>query len=127
MSRRALRSSLGVPGGSCLAGRSTTVDEEPSAGSVRFSNRHDLPHVVGFTVTDIGTEIARSSESSLVTGDTRLSLPVHARNPTTSVSIGPDETMLYTDVFSEGTQEVVYYAVEVSVDGTGPEAGGRLP
>lgn len=127
MKRRALLSSLGVCGISCLAGCSATATEEPPTGSVRFSNQHDLPHVVGFTITDIGTETARSSESSVVTGDTRLSLPIHKQDLTTSVSIAPSETVLYPDIFSKQAQKPIYYAVEFTVDGSVPKEGGRIP
>ncbi|QLD88585.1 hypothetical protein HWV07_05875 [Natronomonas salina] len=129
MNRRALLSSLGALTVSGLSGCSSSEEEEeqPPAGSVRFSNRHDLPHVVGFTITNIGTEIDHSSDDSVVTGDTRLSLPIHKKDLSTSVSIAPDETSLYPGAFSKRASDALYYAVEFSLDGSVPERGEPIP
>jgi len=126
MDRRAFLSGLGVSGAVSLAGCSGLIDglggdstDDPPAGSLRFENRHDLPHVVGFTVTDIGTDLASGpgEDEQRVTGDPATQQT--GTDLTGSVSIDAGESRTYTGIFTEP----FWYAVEFTIDGRAPETG----
>lgn len=50
MRRRALLTTLGAFGSAGLAGCSNLSNDDPPAGSLRFENEDDLPHVIRVAV-----------------------------------------------------------------------------
>ncbi|MFD1512506.1 hypothetical protein [Halomarina rubra] len=115
MYRRTLLSSLGALGATTLAGCSSTSEEGLPAGSLRFINRHDLPHLVSLTVLDAGSSLASSGayeNGTRVTGD--VSGRTQRVGATTTTTVGPGETTPFETIFSEP----VWYDVEFSFDGS---------
>ncbi|WP_348609568.1 hypothetical protein [Halobaculum rarum] len=121
MNRRALLASLSVLGVSGLAGCSSFQNEDIPAGSLEFENQDNLPHVIGISVVDIGTEAETDSDGYSVSGN--VNVRPQQRELTASSSVAPGETQTFRNIFTES----VYYLVEFTVDGNLPETGGRVP
>ena len=116
-SRHTLLAALGTAATGVLAGCASPFSDEPPAGSLRFVNDHELPHVLGMRVVDVGSSPRPPPE--LVTGPTTVSAV--QREPSTARSLDPDEHDTYRGVFSEP----VWYAVPVTVDGRPPRNAER--
>ncbi|MFT4881567.1 MAG: hypothetical protein ACI9CA_001324 [Natronomonas sp.] len=102
-----------------LAGAGTTValagcgllaggEDFPTAGSLGFANLDNLPHTLGVRVVD-------APETYRVDGRER-GVPLSQRRLRASVTLRPDETLLYPSVFTES----VSYEVEITADGGPP-------
>lgn len=115
MKRRALLTALGTASATSLAGCSGLFDDELPAGSLHLENRHNLPHLVGMTVTDVGSDGVRTDDGYDVRGT--VTVRPDQRRLKTSISVAPDEIKTFEAVFTEP----VTYLVEFTVDGTGPE------
>lgn len=113
MKRRALLSAVGVAGLSSLAGCSALSDDELPAGSLQFENRHDLPHVIRFSVVDVGER--PGDEPGAVTGD--VTVRPAQRELTAASSVAPSETQTFESVFTNSA----WYSVEFAVDGRRPD------
>ncbi|WP_156184139.1 hypothetical protein [Halostagnicola sp. A56] len=121
MNRRPFLTSLGTLGVSCLAGCSQFRNGDIPAGSLQFENRSDLPHTVGISVVDVGTESETTADGYSVSGD--VTVPPKQRTLTASTSVAPGETKTFENVFTES----VYYLTEFTIDGTTPDTGGPVP
>ncbi|WP_440992268.1 hypothetical protein [Haloarchaeobius baliensis] len=121
MNRRSLLTSLGTLGVTGVAGCSGLLDEDVPAGSLRFENRDSLPHVIGMSVVDVGSDSETGSDGYDVTGE--VTVRPGQRELTASQSVAPGETRTFRDVFTES----VYYLVEFTLDGEHPEDGGTIP
>jgi hypothetical protein len=121
MNRRALLTSLSSLGLVGLAGCSGLQQDDIPAGSLRFENQDDLPHIIRMSVIDIGTEAETDTSGYSVSGE--VTVRPQQRELTTSSSIAPGETQTFQNVFTES----VYYLIEFTLDGDRPETGGRVP
>ena len=121
MNRRALLAALGTASVTSLAGCSAVLADHVPAGTLRFENRHQLPHIIGVAVTRVGAEPVTTEEGYDVRGDVMVSEA--QRNIRASASVAPGETQTFKAVFTEP----VTYLVEFTVDGTVPENAGRYP
>jgi len=104
-----------------LAGCSSLQQGDVPAGSLQFENQDDLPHVIGMSVIDIGTEAGTDADGYSVSCE--ATVRPQQRELTTSSSIAPGETQTFQDVFTES----VYYLLEFTLDGDLPETGGKVP
>lgn len=121
VNRRALLTSFSVLGVSSLAGCSNLQNDDIPAGSLQFENQDNLPHIIGISVVDVGTEAETDSDGYSVSGD--VTVPPQQRELTASSSVTPGETQTFRNIFTES----VYYLVEFTLDGNLPETGGRVP
>ncbi|ERG97767.1 MAG: hypothetical protein J07HQX50_01795 [Haloquadratum sp. J07HQX50] len=121
MNRRALLASLSSLGLVGIAGCSSLQQDDIPAGSLQFENQDDLPHVIGMSVIDIGTEAETDADRYSISGN--VTVRPQQRELTASSSIAPGETQTFRNVFTES----VYYLVEFTLDGDLPETGGRVP
>ena len=121
MHRRALLASLSALSMSGLAGCASFQNDDIPAGSLQFENQDNLPHVIGISVIDIGTESETDSDGYSVSGE--VTAPPQQRELTASSSVAPGETQTFRNIFTES----VYYLVEFTLDGSVPETGGRIP
>ena len=121
MNRRALLASFSAFGVSGLAGCSSLQNDDIPAGSHQFENQDNLPHIIGISVVDIGTEAETDSDGYSVSGD--VTVPPQQRELTASSSVAPGETQTFRNIFTDS----IYYLVEFTLDGTRPETGGRVP
>ncbi|MUV60029.1 hypothetical protein [Halobacterium sp. CBA1126] len=95
--------------------------EDIPAGSLQLTNQDDLPHVIGVSVVDIGTDAETDADGYSVSGN--VTVRPQQRELTASSSVAPGETQTFRNVFTES----VYYLVEFTIDGAPPETGGRVP
>jgi hypothetical protein len=101
-----------------LAGCSgLTGSTEPPAGSLRFDNRHTVPHAVGLEVVDVGAE--PGPEPGTVQGDPDAVVPESLRTLTATDAVDPGETVVHEGVFTAP----VWYAVRFTLDGSRPDDG----
>jgi len=121
VNRRALLASLSAIGMSGLAGCSVFQSDDIPAGSLQFKNQDNLPHVIGLSVVDTGTDAETDSDGYSVSGN--VTVRPQQRELTASSSVAPGETQTFRNIFTES----VYYLVEFTIDGTLPETGGRVP
>lgn len=121
MNRRALLASVSVLSVSGLAGCASFQNDDIPAGSLQFENQDNLPHVIGISVVDVGTEAETDSDGYSVSGD--VTVPPEQRELTASSSVPPGETQTFRHIFTDS----VYYLVEFTLDGNRPETGGRVP
>ncbi|WP_353633988.1 hypothetical protein ABSL23_12695 [Halobacterium sp. NMX12-1] len=121
MNRRALLASLSAIGLSGLAGCAVFQSGDIPAGTLQFENRDDLPHVVGISVVDVGTDGGADADGYSVSGD--VTVRPQQRELTASSSVAPGETQTFRNIFTES----VYYLVEFTIDGDVPENAGRVP
>jgi len=105
-SRRTLLATAGTLAIGSFAGCSLG-DSEPPAGSLRFENRDDVPHVVSLRVRDVG---ARSGPGKTVEGE--VAVPVQLRELTAATALDPGERETHEDVFVADA----WYALELAVD-----------
>ena len=112
-SRRAYLAAGGTTLAVALAGCGTADTQDPPAGSLRFENRHNLPHQISIAVTGAGAE--RGEERGTVTGEPEGLLGQPSFTATTVLD--PETDRMYEDVFTAA----VYYAVRHTVDGDVPE------
>lgn len=110
--RRLLLASLGSVAVGSLAGCAGVTSDEPPAGSLRFENEHELPHVIAMRVADVGS--GPGNGPGAVVG--RPSVIPAQRNLSASASVEPGESKTYERVFTES----VWYAVQFTVDGRKP-------
>ncbi|MFC4553067.1 MULTISPECIES: hypothetical protein [Halorussus] len=110
--RRLLLTSLGSVAVGSLAGCTGVTSDELPAGSLRFENEHELPHVIAMRVTDIGS--GPGDGPGAVVGHPSV-VPAQ-RNLSASASVEPGESKTYEGVFTEP----VWYAVQFTVDGRKP-------
>ncbi|WP_302082907.1 hypothetical protein [Salinibaculum rarum] len=115
MKRRTLLAALGTAGTTGLAGCSGLLDDELPAGSLHLENRHDLPHIVRMTVTDVGSDGVRTDDGYDVRGD--VTIRPEQRRLQTSISVAPNEIKTFEAIFTEP----VTYLIEFTVDGVVPE------
>lgn len=115
--RRRFLGTLGAGALAGLAGCSLSPSEEPPAGSLRFENRHDVPHSITMRVTGVGTQ---PGDPGSPEGD--VAVRPSQRNLTSSTAVEPDTQRTYDDVFTEP----VWYGIEFTVDDHTPEHGGRV-
>lgn len=121
MNRRALLASFSALGVASLAGCSSFQNDDIPAGSLQFENQDDLPHVIGISIVDVGTEAETGSDGYSVSGD--VTVRPQQREMKASSSVAPGETQTFRNIFTES----VYYLVEFTLDGDLPETGGRVP
>ncbi len=121
MNRRALLTALGTASAVSFAGCSRIRGESIPAGTLRFENHHELPHIISVAVSAVGAEPVTTGEGYDVRGD--VTIPKTQRNLRASASVAPGETQTFEAVFTEP----VVYLVEFTIDGTAPENGGRVP
>lgn len=121
MNRRALLASLSALGVSGLAGCSRLQNDDIPAGSLQFENQDNLPHIIGISVVDIGTEAETDSDGYSVSGD--VTVGAQQRELAASSSVAPGETQTFRNIFTES----VYYLVEFTLDGNLPKTGGQVP
>ncbi|MFB6146944.1 MAG: hypothetical protein ABEJ08_04585 [Halobacteriaceae archaeon] len=113
ISRRSVLGAVGTVLLGSLAGCSALSDDRSPAGSLRFVNEDDLPHVISVRVTGVGSE--PGEEPGTVTGD--VVVPPSQRSLEASASIEPGEKHTYRSVFSEP----VWYGIQFTLDGAVPE------
>lgn len=111
--RRSVLGAVGTVVLGSLAGCSALSDDRPPAGSLRFVNDDDLPHVISIRVTGVGSE--PGEEPGAVTGD--VIAPPSQRSLEASASIEPGEQHTYQTVFTEP----VWYGIQFTLDGDIPE------
>ncbi|MDG5778836.1 hypothetical protein QA599_20555 [Haloarculaceae archaeon H-GB1-1] len=109
LNRRAFLATLGASTIGSFAGCSTVGNDDPPAGSLQFTNQDSLPHAIQLAVTDVGSEL--NNETGTVAGD--VTVPASQRNLTATEQLSPEDSVTYTDVFTEP----MWYAVECTVDG----------
>lgn len=112
-SRRSVLGALGTAVLGSLAGCSVLGPDRPPAGSLRFRNDGDLPHVISVRVTGVGAE--PGEEAGAVTGD--VTVPPAQRSLGASAAVEPGERQTYRAVFTEP----VWYGVQFTLDGDAPE------
>jgi hypothetical protein len=110
--RRDVLAALGTAAVGGLAGCADLLSDRPPAGSLRFENDHDLPHVVSVRVTDVGAEVGDGPGA--VTGD--VVVPPAQRRLSAAASVEPGARRTYEATFTDP----VWYAVEFEVDGREP-------
>ena len=116
MERRALLATLGAAGAAALAGCSVFGNDDAPAGSLRFVNDDDLPHVVGVTVTGVGAEPGGADGGpGAVAGD--VTVPERQRDLSATAALDAGERRTYEGVFTEA----VWYGVAFTLDGREPE------
>jgi hypothetical protein len=91
------------------------------AGSLQFANQDELPHIIGISVVDVGTETERDADGYSVSGEVDIR-PQQAKL-TASSSVAPGETQVFRNVFTES----VYYLVEFTLGNGGSETGVHVP
>lgn len=110
--RRRLLAGLSATSLVGLAGCPSVTTSGPPAGSLRFRNDDDVPHVLTLRVTDVGTN--RGEDPGTVTGEPIVT--PGQQSLTASTSIQPGEQRTYESVFTRS----LWYAVEFAVDGEPP-------
>jgi hypothetical protein len=109
MNRRSVLAGVGtvVIGG--VAGCSSPLSDRPPAGTLRFVNDHNLPHLVSMQVIGVGSSPGEGPGQ--VEGDPIV--PPAQTELSASAVVEPGETQTYEGVFTEA----VWYAVRFTVDG----------
>ncbi|WP_276259338.1 hypothetical protein [Haloglomus litoreum] len=117
-SRRRLLAALGATATTALAGCSNlTGSDDPPAGSLRFENRHSVPHSIRVAVADVG---ARPGDGpGAVQGEPDQPVRESQRTLTATDTVDPGETARYERVFTAP----VWYGVRFRLDGDRPEDG----
>ncbi|MFB6198277.1 MAG: hypothetical protein ABEI52_08440 [Halobacteriaceae archaeon] len=113
VSRRSILRAVGTGMLGSLAGCSALGTDRPPAGSLRFTNDDNLPHMISVRVTDVGATLG--SKPGTVTGT--VTVPPAQRSLEASATIAPTKRQTYTSVFTEP----VWYAVQFTLDGDIPE------
>jgi len=118
-SRRTFLAALGTTATATLAGCSalTRDSDDTPAGSLRFENRHSVPHSIRVAVVDVGT--APGDGQGEVRGEPDPPVRESQRTLTATGTVDPDETALYERVFTAP----VWYAVQFRLDGERLEDG----
>lgn len=111
--RRTVLTALGTVTVGSLPGCAYLSDDSPPAGSLRFTNDHDLPHSIRMEVTGVGADPGEGAGE--VTGD--VIAPPAQRNLTAFTAVGPADTETYENVFTEP----VWHGVQFLLDGEIPE------
>jgi hypothetical protein len=111
--RRSVLGAIGTVLLGSVAGCSVLGDERPAAGSLRFVNDDDLPHVVSMQVTGAGAD--PGEEPGTVTGE--VTVPPSQRSLEASASVEPGDRRTYQSVFTEP----VWYGIRFRLDGRVPE------
>ena len=109
LNRRAFLVTLGASTIGSFAGCSTVRNDDPSAGSLQFTNQDSLPHAIQLAVTGVGSEL--NNKTRTVVGE--VTIPAPQRNLTATEQLSPEESTTYANVFTEP----VWYAVNCTVDG----------
>lgn len=97
-----------------LAGCSALSGRDAPAGSLRFDNRDDLPHLFALRVADVGE---RPGDDGSTVGD--VAVPPSQRELTASDALSPGERETFPGVLTEP----VWYVAEFTVDGERPDDG----
>ncbi|WP_254824061.1 hypothetical protein [Haloglomus halophilum] len=118
-SRRRFLAALGTTATATLAGCSalTGSGDDPPAGSLRFENRHSVPHSIRVEVAGVGT--APGDGQGEVQGEPDPPVRESQRTLTATGAVDPEETALYERVFTAP----VWYAVRFRLDGKRLEDG----
>ncbi|MFB6152591.1 MAG: hypothetical protein ABEJ40_12370 [Haloarculaceae archaeon] len=111
--RRAFCGAVGTAVLTGFTGCSTLGSKDPPAGSLRFANSDDVPHVISVRVTGVGAEPGDSPGA--VTGE--VIVPPAQRTLSASASVGPNEQHTYRSVFTEP----VWYGIRFTFDDRRPE------
>jgi hypothetical protein len=117
--RRTLLAALGTTATTALAGCSTLTgsDDGPPAGSLRFENRHSVPHSIRVAVVDVGA--GPGDDQGEVRGEPDPPVRASQRTLTATGTVDPGETARYERVFTAP----VWYAVRFRLDGERLEDG----
>ncbi|ELZ11639.1 hypothetical protein C479_07241 [Halovivax asiaticus JCM 14624] len=123
MDRRTVLASIGVLWtvgiGGCSQLRPGDSTGDLPAGTLQFENRDALPHTIGFSIGDVGTDVETTADGHDVTGETAV--PHQQRRMTAASSVAPGETQTFDEIFTEPA----YYLVEFTLDGTPPDDTAR--
>jgi hypothetical protein len=109
MYRRGLLAAAGALTVGSLAGCEFPAGQSVPAGSLRFENKHNLPHSLRVEVTGVGD--ATGDEPGEVTGD--VIAPPSQGRLTASGTVDPAESETYDSDFTEP----VWYAIQFGLDG----------
>jgi hypothetical protein len=117
-SRRTFLAALGTATLTSFAGCGLSGDGDIPAGSLRFVNDRDLPHLIAMRVTGVGTRPGDGPNE--VEGDPTV--PQTQRELTASTVVQPGTTQAYEEIFTYD----VWYGIEFTVDGNRPENDAGL-